>query len=62
MELVELCLPDASSRDGVGERARAWCRALGKTAVEVPDQPGFVVNRLLFPFLFEAVRMIERPG
>jgi 3-hydroxybutyryl-CoA dehydrogenase len=28
---------------------------LGKTAVEVPDTPGFVVNRLLFPYLFDAV-------
>ena len=36
--------------------------ALGKTAVEVPDTPGFVVNRLLFPFLFEAVRLMERTG
>jgi 3-hydroxyacyl-CoA dehydrogenase len=46
----------------VGERARAWCRALGKTPVEVPDQPGFVVNRLLFPYLFDAVRLMERTG
>ena len=42
---------------------RARCaQALGKTAVEVPDTPGFVVNRLLFPFLFEAVRLMERTG
>jgi 3-hydroxybutyryl-CoA dehydrogenase len=61
MELVELCFPDAV-RDGVAGRARAWCDALGKTAVEVPDQPGFVVNRLLFPFLFDAVRLMERTG
>ncbi len=61
MELVELCLP-AGLRDGVGARARDWCTALGKTAVEVPDQPGFVVNRLLFPFLFEAVRLMEATG
>ena len=26
----------------------------------MPDQPGFVVNRLLFPYLFEAVRLIEQ--
>ena len=43
-------------------RARAFCEALGKTAVEVPDEPGFVVNRLLFPYLFDAVRLLERTG
>jgi 3-hydroxybutyryl-CoA dehydrogenase len=61
MELVELCIPEAL-RDGVAERAVAWCSALGKTAIEVPDQPGFVVNRILFPYLFDAVRMLERTG
>ena len=61
MELVELCLPDGL-REGVAERAREWCRALGKTAVEVPDQAGFVVNRLLFPYLFDAVRVLEQTG
>jgi 3-hydroxyacyl-CoA dehydrogenase len=35
---------------------------LGKTAVEVPDVPGFVVNRLLFPYLFSAVRLLEETG
>jgi 3-hydroxybutyryl-CoA dehydrogenase len=59
MELVELCIPDGV-RDGVRERVRAWSRALGKTVIEVPDQPGFVVNRLLFPYLFDAVRLMER--
>ena len=34
----------------------------GKTAVEVPDSTGFVVNRLLFPYLFDAVRLLEREG
>ncbi len=61
MDLVELCLPP-SLREGAGERARAWCELLGKHAVEVPDQAGFVVNRLLFPYLFDAVRMMERTG
>jgi 3-hydroxybutyryl-CoA dehydrogenase len=61
MELIELCLPDGL-REGVAERARAWCGALEKTAIEVPDQPGFVVNRLLFPYLFDAVRLAERTG
>jgi 3-hydroxybutyryl-CoA dehydrogenase len=61
MELVELCFPD-SIRPGVRERARAWCEELGKAPVEVPDQVGFVVNRLLFPYLFDAVRLMEQTG
>jgi 3-hydroxybutyryl-CoA dehydrogenase len=60
MKLVEVCFPDGA--EGARETALAWCAALGKTAVEVPDQAGFVVNRLLFPYLFDAVRMIERTG
>jgi 3-hydroxyacyl-CoA dehydrogenase len=61
MELVELCLPD-DVHPGLRERAHAWCAALGKTPIEVPDQAGFVVNRLLFPLLFEAVRLVESTG
>ena len=61
MKLVELCFPDEVG-DELRERARAWCAALGKTAVEVPDQAGFVVNRLLFPYLFDAVRLMESTG
>jgi 3-hydroxybutyryl-CoA dehydrogenase len=61
MELVELCLPDGL-RGEIADRAREWCRALGKSAVVVPDEPGFVVNRLLFPYLFDAVRLLERTG
>jgi len=61
MELVELCLP-AGLRAGAADRVREWCRALGKTTVEVPDQAGFVVNRLVFPYLFDAVRVLERTG
>lgn len=61
MDLVELAYPPEAT-ETTRERARALCAALGKTAVEVPDTPGFVVNRLLFPFLFEAVRLMERTG
>ncbi len=61
MDLVELAFPRAASQR-TRERARALCDALGKTAVEVPDVPGFVVNRLLFPYLFSAVRLLEETG
>lgn len=61
MALIELAFPDAAS-PGTRSRAHALCAALGKTAIEVPDTPGFVVNRLLFPFLFDAVELLERTG
>jgi 3-hydroxybutyryl-CoA dehydrogenase len=61
MELVELCIPEAAS-DEIGPRARAWCESIGKAVVEVPNEPGFVVNRLLFPYLFDAVRLMEQTG
>jgi 3-hydroxybutyryl-CoA dehydrogenase len=61
MDLVELAFPDEAT-DATRERALALCDALGKTAVEVPDVPGFVVNRLLFPLLFAAVRLVEEHG
>jgi 3-hydroxybutyryl-CoA dehydrogenase len=61
MELVELCIPQAA-REEIRSRARAWGEAIGKTVVEVPNEPGFVVNRLLFPYLFDAVRLMEQTG
>jgi 3-hydroxybutyryl-CoA dehydrogenase len=61
MDLVELAFPPMAS-ETTRARAYALCEALGKTAVEVPDTAGFVVNRLLFPYLFEAVRLMERTG
>jgi 3-hydroxybutyryl-CoA dehydrogenase len=61
MGLVELVAVPATS-DDTRARARALCEALGKTPIEVPDLPGFVVNRLLFPYLFSAVRLLEESG
>ena len=58
MKLVELAYPDGASYD-TRNRLRALCNTLGKTPVEVPAVPGFVVNRLLFPYLFAAVRMLD---
>jgi 3-hydroxybutyryl-CoA dehydrogenase len=61
MELVELVFPAQASEE-VRQRARALCEALGKTPVDVPDTPGFVVNRLLFPYLFNAVELMAQTG
>jgi 3-hydroxybutyryl-CoA dehydrogenase len=61
MKLVELVFPSVASEE-TRSRALALCEAFEKTAVEVPDVPGFVVNRLLFPYLFNAVRLLEETG
>ncbi len=58
MRLVELIFPEAASEE-TRRRALALCETFEKTPVEVPDIPGFVVNRLLFPYLFSAVRLLE---
>ena len=61
MKLVELAFP-AEATEATRERARELCEALGKTAVRFPTSPGFVVNRLLFPYLFSAVELMVETG
>jgi 3-hydroxybutyryl-CoA dehydrogenase len=61
MQLVELSFPDEASR-ATRRELHDLCERLEKTAVEVPDAAGFVVNRLLFPYLFDAVRLLDRDG
>jgi 3-hydroxybutyryl-CoA dehydrogenase len=61
MKLVELIFPSQAG-EGTRSRALALCETFEKTPVEVPDVPGFVVNRLLFPYLFSAVRLLEETG
>jgi 3-hydroxybutyryl-CoA dehydrogenase len=61
MKLVELIFPAGASED-TRRRALALCETFEKTPVEVPDIPGFVVNRLLFPYLFSAVALLEETG
>ncbi len=61
MKLVELVFPSQAGED-TRSRALALCETFEKIPVEVPDVPGFVVNRLLFPYLFSAVRLLEETG
>lgn len=59
MKLVEV-VRGVETSDGTVARGRALADALGKTPIEVRiDSPGFVVNRILMPFLAEAVRVLE---
>lgn len=58
MRLIEIVYgPEAT--DDTKSRSRGLCDALGKTGIEVPDTPGFVVNRLLFPYLFDAAAFLQ---
>ena len=61
MKLIELIFPRSAGAD-TRSRAVALCETFEKIPVEVPDLPGFVVNRLLFPYLFSAVRLLEETG
>jgi 3-hydroxybutyryl-CoA dehydrogenase len=58
MSLVEVIAPLTASADTV-EAAKAFATACGKDVVEVKDRAGFIVNALLFPYLNNAVRMLE---
>ncbi len=61
MKLVELAFPPEASEE-TRNRARRLAEGMGKSPVEVPDSPGFVVNRLLFPYLFSAVELMAASG
>lgn len=58
MKLVEIVVPLTTSADVVAT-AHEVCRRTGKVAVECGDRAGFIVNALLFPYLNDAVRMLE---
>ncbi|MGH3509842.1 MAG: 3-hydroxyacyl-CoA dehydrogenase family protein, partial [Nocardioidaceae bacterium] len=58
MELVEVVSTVRTSEE-VAETARALCGVLGKVAVSCGDRSGFIVNALLFPYLNDAVKMLE---
>jgi 3-hydroxybutyryl-CoA dehydrogenase len=59
MPLVEVVRTVTTSRETF-DRAFAFARALGKTPVAATDNPGFIVNLLLVPFLLDAARALER--
>lgn len=58
MMLVEVCRTEFVSED-VLATAHALARRLGKTPVDCSDRAGFIVNYLLFPYLNDAVRLVE---
>ncbi|XP_076830837.1 hydroxyacyl-coenzyme A dehydrogenase, mitochondrial [Brachyhypopomus gauderio] len=59
MKLVEVVQAPATSQETF-DALLDFSRALGKHPVSCKDTPGFIVNRLLVPYLIEAVRLHER--
>ena len=58
MQLVEV-VRTAHTSDETAAALTDFVKALGKTPVQAPDRPGFIVNRLLIPYLLDAVRALE---
>jgi 3-hydroxybutyryl-CoA dehydrogenase len=58
MKLVEIIRALPTS-EAAFDKAKGYVEQIGKTAVICKDTPGFVVNRLLVPYLLDAVRLLE---
>jgi 3-hydroxyacyl-CoA dehydrogenase/enoyl-CoA hydratase/3-hydroxybutyryl-CoA epimerase len=63
MPLVEVVRHDQLD-PAIEKRALAFCKAIGKLPVAVKGTPGFLVNRILMPYLLEALRLYSEgvPG
>ena len=59
MKLVEVVTTIATKPEAA-KAATEWCRAIGKTVVATGDSTGFVVNRLLVPYMLDAIRVYEQ--
>jgi 3-hydroxybutyryl-CoA dehydrogenase len=59
MALVEVVRPITASDETIAA-ALGFAETCGKSPVEVKDQAGFIVNALLFPYLNNAVRLLEQ--
>lgn len=59
MKLVEV-IPTVHSDPARTKMLLDWVVAIGKTPVEVKDETGFIVNRLLTPYMVDAIRSLER--
>jgi 3-hydroxybutyryl-CoA dehydrogenase len=58
LTLVEL-IRGRQTSDETTEKAREMAKAFGKTAIDVRDSPGFVVNRVMMPMIKEAIALLQ---
>merc|ERR1711981_117952 len=60
MKLLEVVKVGGMTSDDTFDQLLAFGKKVNKTTVKCQDTPGFLVNRLLVPYLFEAIRLYER--
>jgi len=58
MKLVEV-IRGLTTSDETYRTVFAFAQSLGKEPITAPDKPGFIVNRLLVPYLLDAIRAFE---
>src|SRR5262249_56363905 len=58
MKLVEV-IRALTTSDATYQSVFAFAQSLGKEPITAPDRPGFIVNRLLVPYLLDAIRAYE---
>jgi len=58
LRLVEVVPNESTSADTL-DAALAFCDAINRVTVRVKDAPGFIVNRLLVPYIFDAIHLVE---
>ncbi|XP_027200417.1 putative 3-hydroxyacyl-CoA dehydrogenase B0272.3 [Dermatophagoides pteronyssinus] len=60
MKLVEIARTDNGTSDDTFEKLRQFVQDIDKVSVACKDTPGFIVNRLFFPYKQECIKMVER--
>lgn len=58
LKLVEIVSTASTSEETLAD-AMALCERLGRVPVQVKDTPGFIANRLLVPFIFDAIHLLD---
>lgn len=58
LRLVEVVIPESTNQETI-DSAMVFCDTLDRVTVRVKDTPGFIVNRLLVPFIFDAIHLVE---
>ncbi len=58
LRLVEI-ISTLNTSQATADAAAAFCETINRVTVRAKDTPGFIVNRLVIPFVFDAIRMVE---